>query len=205
MGEGSVVTWADPVTDPPGISDTWPLSSSLPLGALPGATPCARLHARAVLHEWGLAGLAEAAELIVSELVTNAVRASTTPDGRPRYDATGMPVVVLRLASDRFKLLVEVWDVIPGAPAAAHPGPDDESGRGLMLVAAQCDRWSWQSAPGWPGKVADNWGVVCVTDEHPKGTADYDRLVRKHDHYFALSRGGDIVSGIAHIDPALSP
>jgi anti-sigma regulatory factor (Ser/Thr protein kinase) len=153
MGEGSVVTWADPVTDRPGISDTWPLSSSLPLGALPGATPCARLHARAVLHEWGLAGLAEAAELIVSELVTNAVRASTTPDGRPRYDATGMPVVVLRLASDGVKLLVEVWDVIPGAPAAAHPGPDDESGRGLMLVAAQCDRWSWQSAPGWPGKV----------------------------------------------------
>ena len=153
MGEGSVVTWADPVTDRPGISDTWPLSSSLPLGALPGATPCARLHARAVLHEWGLAGLAEAAELIVSELVTNAVRASTHPDGRPRYDATGMPVVVLRLASDHFKLLVEVWDVIPGAPAAAHPGPDDENGRGLMLVAAQCDRWSWQSAPGWPGKV----------------------------------------------------
>jgi hypothetical protein len=46
-----------------------------------------------------------------------------------------------------------VWDVIPGAPAAAHPGPDDESGRGLMLVAAQCDRWSWQSTPDWPGKV----------------------------------------------------
>ena len=153
MGEGSVVTWADPITDPPGMSDPWLLSTSLPLGALPGATPCARLHARAVLAEWGLADLAEAAELIVSELVTNAVRASTAPDGHPRYDGAGMPVVVLRLASDRFRLLIEVWDVIPGAPAAAHPGPDDESGRGLMLVAAQCDRWSWQSVPGWPGKV----------------------------------------------------
>jgi anti-sigma regulatory factor (Ser/Thr protein kinase) len=103
--------------------------------------------------EWGLGELAEAAELIVSELVTNAVRASTTPDGRPRYDGTGMPVVVLRMASNRIKLLIEVWDVIPGAPAAARPGPDDEGGRGLMLVAAQCDRWSWQTAPGWPGKV----------------------------------------------------
>ena len=153
MGEGSVVTWADPVTDPSGMSVSWPLSSSLPLGALPGATPCARLHARAVLHEWGMDDLAEAAELIVSELVTNAVRASSAPDGSPRYDATGMPVVVLRLASDRFKLLVEVWDVIPAAPAAAHPGPDDESGRGLILVAAECDRWSWQRVPGWPGKV----------------------------------------------------
>ena len=83
MGEGSVVTWADPVTDPPGMSASWPLSTSLPLGALPGATPCARLHARVVLTEWGLGELAEAAELIVSELVTNAVRASTAPDDLP--------------------------------------------------------------------------------------------------------------------------
>src|ERR1700751_6216404 len=98
MGEVSVVTWADPVTDPPGMAASWPLSTSLPLGALPGATPCARLHARAVLTEWGLADLAEAAELIVSELVTNAVRASTAPDGRPRYDATGMAGGVLRRA-----------------------------------------------------------------------------------------------------------
>jgi anti-sigma regulatory factor (Ser/Thr protein kinase) len=153
MGEGSVVTWPDAVADPAGMSSSWPLSTSLPLGALPGATPCARLHARAVLTEWGLADLAEAAELIVSELVTNAVRASTGPDGRPCYDGSGLPVVVLRMASDGIRLLVEVWDGIPGAPAAANPGPDDESGRGLMLVAAQCDRWSWQTVPGWPGKV----------------------------------------------------
>ncbi len=153
MGEGSVVTLPDVVADTPGMSASWPLATSLPLGALPGATPCARLHARAVLTEWGLDDLAEAAELIVSELVTNAVLASTGPDGRPRYDGTGMPVVGLRMASDRIRLLIEVWDGIPGAPAAAHPGPEDESGRGLMLVAAHCDRWSWQTAPGWPGKV----------------------------------------------------
>ena len=58
---------------------------------------------------------------------------------------------------------------------------------------------------GWPGKVADNWGVVCVTGDHPKGAADYDRFVRKHDRYFALSGTGDIVSGVAHVDPRLSP
>jgi anti-sigma regulatory factor (Ser/Thr protein kinase) len=118
------------------------------------------LHAPARARAWARAQInddtverADDALLIVSELVTNAVRASTAPDGRPRYDGAGMPVVVLRLASDHFRLLIEVWDVIPGAPAAAHPGPDDESGRGLMLVAAQCDRWSWQTVPGWPGKV----------------------------------------------------
>jgi anti-sigma regulatory factor (Ser/Thr protein kinase) len=153
MGEGSVMTWPDAVADPPGMTASWPLSTSLPLGALPGATPCARLHARAVLAEWGLDDLAEAAELIVSELVTNAIRASTGRDGRPRYDPAGMPVVVLRLVSDRIRVLIEVWDSIAGAPAAGHAGPEDESGRGLMLVAAQCDRWSWQTVPGWPGKV----------------------------------------------------
>ena len=152
MSEGTAVIGPDTVGDLSGVT-TWPLSSSLPLGALVTATPCARLHTRAVLTEWGYSGLAEAAELIVSELVTNAVRASTGPDGRPRYDGSSMPVVVLRMASDHIRLLIEVWDGIPGAPAAAHPGPDDESGRGLMLVAAQCDRWSWQTAPGWPGKV----------------------------------------------------
>jgi len=37
--------------------DQWPLQSFLELGALPGAVPCARLHARHVLWEWGLASL----------------------------------------------------------------------------------------------------------------------------------------------------
>jgi superfamily II DNA or RNA helicase len=58
---------------------------------------------------------------------------------------------------------------------------------------------------GWPEKVADNWAVVCVTDAHPKGAADYDRFVRKHDRYFALAGTGDIASGVAHVDPDLSP
>jgi anti-sigma regulatory factor (Ser/Thr protein kinase) len=153
MREGSVVTWPEAVADPPGTSAEWPLSTSLPLGALPGATPCARLHARAVLAEWGLGDVAESAELIVSELVTNAVLASMGPDGRPRYDGAAMPVVILQMASDRIRLLIEVWDGIPDPPAAAHPEPDDESGRGLMLVEAVCDHWSWQTVAGWPGKV----------------------------------------------------
>jgi superfamily II DNA or RNA helicase len=59
--------------------------------------------------------------------------------------------------------------------------------------------------PGWPEKVADNWAVVCVTGAHPKGRADYDRFVRKHDRYFALDQAGDIASGVAHVDPVLSP
>jgi superfamily II DNA or RNA helicase len=58
---------------------------------------------------------------------------------------------------------------------------------------------------GWAEKVADNWAVVCLTAGHPKGAADYSRFVRKHDRYFALSGTGDIISGVAHVDPGLSP
>jgi hypothetical protein len=58
---------------------------------------------------------------------------------------------------------------------------------------------------GWAQKVADNWAVICVTADHPKGDADYHRFVRKHDRYFALSGAGDIISGVAHVDPGLSP
>ena len=59
---------------------TPPLLSYLELGALPTAVPCARLHARHVLWEGGLNGLAPDSELLVSELVTNAVNATAGHD-----------------------------------------------------------------------------------------------------------------------------
>jgi hypothetical protein len=45
----------------------WPLHRFLELAALPTAVPCARLHAKHVLWEWGLADLADNVELIVSD------------------------------------------------------------------------------------------------------------------------------------------
>src|SRR5262249_8103131 len=45
----------------------WPLQSHLILGALPSAVPCARLHTRHMLWEWGLQPLTDQAELIVSD------------------------------------------------------------------------------------------------------------------------------------------
>jgi superfamily II DNA or RNA helicase len=59
--------------------------------------------------------------------------------------------------------------------------------------------------PDDPAKFADNWTVCCVTDQHPRGDADYERLVRKHDRYFAPTSDGEIESGVTHCDPALSP
>ena len=59
--------------------------------------------------------------------------------------------------------------------------------------------------PADPDKIADNWSVCCRTSEHPRGDADYLRLVRKQDGYFAPAADGLIEAGITHCDAALSP
>jgi hypothetical protein len=59
--------------------------------------------------------------------------------------------------------------------------------------------------PALPRKVADNWDVVCVAPAYPRGLADYERLVRKHDRYYALSPEGFIESGVSHIASTFSP
>jgi hypothetical protein len=136
-----------------GSKADWPLSAYLPLGALPTAVPCARGYTRVILDEWNLASLADSAELIVSELVTNSVQATADKDGQPRYSEAGLAVVHLRFASDRVRVLAEVWDSVPRVPAPRRTGPDEEGGRGLTLVEALSERWGWSTVPGWPGKV----------------------------------------------------
>jgi hypothetical protein len=54
-------------------------------------------------------------------------------------------------------------------------------------------------------KVANNWDVICVARDHPKGAADYERMVRKHRNYFAITGAGEIESGVGHLDQRLSP
>lgn len=59
--------------------------------------------------------------------------------------------------------------------------------------------------PERPDKVANNWTVVCVAEDHPRGDADYLRAVRKHDQHLAPGRDGVIESGIGHCDEVLGP
>ncbi|HEX3922039.1 MAG TPA: ATP-binding protein [Streptosporangiaceae bacterium] len=123
----------------------WPLQTHLELAALPSAVPCARGHVRSVSREWGLSGLADDAELLVSELITNAVRASG------RLTTTGPPVVRLWLACDQISLLVQVWDGDEAMPIRHDAGPDAESGRGLLLVNSLGKDWGAYRSVG--GKV----------------------------------------------------
>jgi anti-sigma regulatory factor (Ser/Thr protein kinase) len=119
----------------------------------PGAVPCARLHTRQVLWEWGLSGLAGDTELLVSEMVTNAVAASRSL-GR-------IVPVRLWLLADKAQVMILVWDGCPRPPAPV-PGirEDAESGRGLLLVEALSERWGWYYPQGQGTGGKTTWALI---------------------------------------------
>jgi len=128
----------------------WPLQDFLELGALASAVPCARLHARQVLWEWKLTSLGESAELLVSELITNAVKAS-------RAVAQGSPVR-LWLESDLAQVLILVWDASPQPPVRVNANGEAENGRGLILVEAISEQWGWYGRDDCDGKFV--WAIA---------------------------------------------
>ena len=129
------------------------ISSALEFAPLPTAVPCARLHAVHVLHEWGLRDLADDAQMIVSELITNAIDASTVLPERPP--------VSLRLLLTGTSLVIEVWDHSPRGLQPREADADDECGRGLTVVAALADRWGSERT-GSHRKVV--WAELAVVD-----------------------------------------
>ena len=132
------------------MTSEWPLHTFLEFGALPSAVPCARLHVRQLLWEWGLAALSDTVQLLVSELLTNAINAS-------REMVRRLPVR-LWLLSDKARVLVLVWDGDPRQPTRADPTMDDEAGRGLLLAESLSTRWGWHGAGELGGKVA--WAAI---------------------------------------------
>jgi len=135
-----------------GMNDRWPLQDFLELGALLSAVPCARLHTRQVLREWGTGPFSDSTELLVSELVTNAVRASR--------EMTRVCAVRLWLLSDSAQILILVWDASPQPPVLTGVTEEAERGRGLMLVEAVSEQWGWYSSKDGDGKFV--WAIVTL-------------------------------------------
>lgn len=96
-------------------------------------------------------------------------------------------------------LLGEGWDaqrvnvLIDLTTAATRTSVHQMRGRSLRLD------------PALPRKVANNWDIVCIDPDHPKGAVDYARFVRKHHHYYAPTQDGEIESGVSHVHASLSP
>jgi anti-sigma regulatory factor (Ser/Thr protein kinase) len=125
-----------PQRRPPGHQVPWPLVSALDLGMLPSAVPCARHYTAYILSEWDhLSHLAEDAQVIVSELVTNAV-----------CHGRGPVTVCLRASSER--LLIEVWDALQAAPAPCPHAIGADRGYGLGIVATLSRDWGYYPGGG---------------------------------------------------------
>jgi anti-sigma regulatory factor (Ser/Thr protein kinase) len=113
--------------------------------------PCARLHARQVLWEWRLEGHADTVELLVSELVTNAVQASERL-------TQGIAPVQLWLSSDGKRVVIQVWDSSPQLPIHRDQDLAASGGRGLLLVENLSAEWGSYRLENSSGKVV--WAVV---------------------------------------------
>lgn len=113
---------------PSGADSSRQLYMTLP--AVSHSVRLSRYATRAVLTAWQLAHLDEAASLLVSELVTNAVR-----------HARGIDVVTVNLHAGRTWLRIEVQDTDRHWPQPRIPGRHDESGFGFILVDALASNW----------------------------------------------------------------
>ncbi|MER6216044.1 SpoIIE family protein phosphatase [Streptomyces sp. NPDC001674] len=100
----------------------------------PSVVADARRYTTDQLTAWGLDEAAFVAELVVSELVTNAIR-------------YGAPPIQLRLIHENDTLISEVSDASSTAPHMRRARTFDEGGRGLLLVAQLAQRWGTRHAP----------------------------------------------------------
>ncbi|GAO11308.1 putative protein kinase/phosphatase [Streptomyces lydicamycinicus] len=116
--------------DPTRVAE-WEVPSD-PAAVAPVRAACLRM-----LESWGLAAIDFTTELILSELITNAIRYGAQP-------------IRVRLLYDR-ALICEVSDGTSASPHLRRAATTDEGGRGLFLVAQFAHRWGTRYTPG--GKV----------------------------------------------------
>ena len=126
----------------------------------PAAVAPVRAACAATLEAWGLGDVGYTAELILSELITNAVR-------------YGSPPIKVRLLHDR-GLICEVADGSSTAPHPRRAAATDEGGRGLFLVAQLATRWGTRYTAR--GKVI--WAELSPQEDGaaPAGGPDEDAM-----------------------------
>jgi DNA-binding NarL/FixJ family response regulator len=106
--------------------------------AAPTSARAARRFIRAQCQQWNCGDVAEQAELIASELVTNAV-------------IHAQSAFEVRLRRDEQVLRIEVADKSTDAPDPREPDESSESGRGMFLVSSMSHAWGVDPQP--PGKI----------------------------------------------------
>ena len=128
--------------DPPMDVDAVCDRDSFELPAQPASAGAARARLASILETCGAAPQLDAAELLVTEVVANAVRHA----GGERIDLT--------VTVDDAAVRVEVGDEADDDPVPGlAPGVEDSGGRGLMIVEALASRWGYERRPGGGKRV----------------------------------------------------
>ncbi|MDX3311999.1 ATP-binding protein [Streptomyces sp. NPDC054884] len=134
-----------PPLDPAAVSN----AASCALPARYEAVREARRFTRRTLGQWDVDDRSDDVCLVVSELVTNALRHGLSSDDLPREPGRQHPPVRLHLMRWTERLVCAVRD-----PSHDSPLPQEgedfsaESGRGLFLVDSFADSWGWQPLAG---------------------------------------------------------
>ncbi|MEU8462771.1 ATP-binding protein [Streptomyces sp. NPDC029003] len=115
------------------VTPSWAYTLHLPHD--PRAAGIARATLRAVLDRHGINAVADTAELLASELVSNAYRHTRGP----------CALRLRALSADRLR--IGVWDTSPDIPGPFTPPTHAESGRGLLLVTLCASRYGARLLP----------------------------------------------------------
>lgn len=142
-----------------------PVHSRLDLAPAPHAVRRGRAHVLGVLGRWGVPlAITDDAELIASELLSNAVQHAEMPqaaaDGRPEVARCS---ILLWLTSRG--LTVAVYDDDRRPPVPRHATPDSEGGRGLLLVQSLSEYWGYTRTSPEPGKLV--WARLRLRAREP--------------------------------------
>lgn len=118
----------------------------------PESVTAARHFTTTKLAEWGLAALSDDVALVVTELVTNALRHSVPahPNLSPIDRGTADPAagsIRLGLFREHPWLLCGILDGSAEGPRRREPDYVAETGRGLHLVESFTDSWGWRGLP----------------------------------------------------------
>ncbi|MEU4653926.1 ATP-binding protein [Streptomyces sp. NPDC023723] len=128
---------------------------------MPSAVSVARKFVHQTLKHWKLEDYASDVALMMSELVSNAIKVMGFHDRQPLpWEVTAQHVIAVQLRAIGYVLYIEAWDGSPEEPVKQAVAADAEGGRGLHLVEALSKEWGlYRSSAG--GKIV--WAMKALT------------------------------------------
>jgi len=146
------------------------------LSTTPDAVSVARAQTAATLTQWQLPELLSDAQIVISELGTNAINASVAASAGQTGGDRFLAWFAIRLSTTGRQFVIDVFDSAPGSPVLRSPDPLAGHGQGLRLVDELTTSWSVFTPAAGSGKVVS---AVFDHDPIPDGPAGTATLPRR--------------------------